>query len=180
MILDTQPIRDEWQTVDKFGFGWNAFEPYLFGTGGRWTSGSAKSYFFTRIESVVLSIEFRSPFPSGTRFQLLLSPYDPSTKTFSLEKSEDFFGRKDQMVRVDVPVKLRRGTFYRLTMLSPTFSPKELYGAPDARRIGLAVSSIRLGGRPYENLTEAEVTMIPASAAPADSSPSVYTFPILS
>src|SRR5690242_4575655 len=72
MILDTQPIRGDWQAVDKFGFGWHPFESYLFGIGGRWTSGSAQSYFYTRIESVVLSMEFRSPFPSATKFQMLL------------------------------------------------------------------------------------------------------------
>lgn len=180
MILDTQPIRDDWQSVDKFGFGWHAFEPYLFGTGGRWTSGSAKSYFFTRIDSVVLSLDFRSPFPSGTRFQLLLSSYDPSTKTFSLERSEEFFGRKDQVARADVLVKLRGNTFYRLTILSPTFSPKELYGAPDARRLGLAVTAIRLGGHPFENLAEAQTSLIPEDVPPSSSTTPAYTFSILS
>jgi organic radical activating enzyme len=181
MILDTQPIRDDWQAVDKFGFGWHALESYLFGVGGRWTSGSAKSYFYTRIESVALSMEFRSPFSSGTKFHMLLSAYDPAAKQFSLDHSEEFYGRKDQLVRVDMPVKLRRNTFYRLTILSPTFSPKELYGAPDTRRLGLAVAAIRIGGRPYENLAAVdEAAFALAGAPPLASNPSAYTFPILS
>jgi organic radical activating enzyme len=179
MILDTQPIRDDWQTVDKFGFGWHAWESYLFGVGGRWTAGSAKSYFYTRIEAVVLSMEFRSPFSSGTKFHVLLSAYDPATKQFALDHSEEFYGRKDQLVRVDIPVKLRGNTFYRMTVLSPTFSPKELYGAPDTRRLGLAVAAIRLGGRPYENLAVDEAALLLAGAPPSASNPSVYTFPIL-
>jgi len=180
MILDTQPIRDGWQAVDKFGFGWHALESSLFGVGGRWTSGSAKSYFYTRIESLVLAMEFRSPFSSETKFQALLSAYDPATKQFSLDHSEEFYGRKDQLVRVDMPVKLRGNTFYRLTILSPTFSPKELYGAPDTRRLGLAVATIRLGGRPYENLVEEEAVFALAGALPSASNSSAYTFPILS
>jgi hypothetical protein len=179
MILDTQPIRDDWQTVDKFGFGWHQFEKYLFGVGGRWSSGSAKSYFYTRIKSVVLSMEFRSPFSSGTKFQAVLSAYDPATKRFSLDHSEEFYGRKDQLVRVDLPAKLRGNTFYRLTISSPTFSPQDLYGAPDTRRLGLAVSAIRLGGRPYENLALDETTLA-FVAPPSLPRPSAYTFPILS
>jgi hypothetical protein len=179
MILDTQPIRDDWQAVDKFGFGWHPFESYLFGIGGRWTSGSAQSYFYTRIESVVLSMEFRSPFPSATKFQMLLSAYDPATKQFSLEHSEKLYGRKDQLMRADIPVKLRRNTFYRLTILSPTFSPQEFYGAPDTRRLGLAVSAIRLGGRPYGDAA-VEACLNFAGAPSAPSSAAAYAFPILS
>ena len=179
MILDTQPIQDDWQTVDKFGFGWHALEPYLFGVGGRWTTGCAKSYFYTRIESMVLQMEFRSPFSSGTRFQFHLSAYDPARKQFSLDQSEVFYGRKDQLARVDIPVKLQKKTFYRLTILSPTFRPKELDGAPDERKLGLAVASIRLGGRPYENLAEEEAAFALVAAPPSASTPSPYTFQIL-
>jgi organic radical activating enzyme len=180
MILDTQPIRDEWQTVDKFGFGWHGFEKYLFGIGGRWTMGSAKSYFYTRIEAMVLELQFRSSFPSATEFQLQLSSYDPATKRFTLEYTEAFRGREEQMSCMAVPVQLRKNTFYRLTILSPTFSPKERYGAPDERRLGLAVSRMRLGGRPYDDIA-AEQTFATLAGAPGPaSSPSSYEFPILS
>ena len=180
MILDTQPIRDDWQTVDKFGFGWHGFEKYLSGVGGRWTAGSAKSYFYSRIEAMVLQLQFRSSFPSGIKFQLLLSSYDPSSKKFSLEQSAEFRGKQEQLTRADIPVKLRRNTFYRVTILSPTFSPKELYGSPDERRLGLAVSELRLGGRPYESLALEEAVFAAAGAPPSVPSPSAYTFPILS
>ena len=180
MVLDTQPIRDEWQTVDKFGFGWHIFEKYLFGVGGRWTAGSAKSYFYTRIESMFLAIEFRSPFPSGLKFQALISGYDPVTKKFSLEHSVEFQGRKDLASRVNIPVKLRRNTFYRLTILSPTFSPKELYGSTDERRLGLAISSIRLGGQPYAELAELKTSPAVSGVPLAVSNPPAYSFPILS
>jgi hypothetical protein len=180
MILDTDPIRDEWQAIDKFGFGWHPFEPYLFGKGGRWSGGSAKSYFYTRIETLTLAMEFQSPFPSDTKFQFLLSDYDPDTRQFSLQHSEEFYGRKNQLVRMDIQVNLQKNTFHRLTILSPTFSPKKLYGSPDERRLGLAVTSLRLVGRPFEELSieGSELSLVGAPAPVAD--PSVYSFPILS
>jgi hypothetical protein len=179
MILDTQPIRDDWQTIDKFGFGWHVFEPQLFGAGARWTAGNAKAYFYTRIDSDLLAMDFRSPFSAETKFQLLLSSYDPATKEFSLEQSEAFLGRKDHLAQLAVQVKLHRNTFYRLTILSPTFSPKELYGSADTRRLGLAVASVRLGGRPYERFGAGEAAFVPAGAPPLTSKPSAYAFPIL-
>jgi organic radical activating enzyme len=180
MILDTQPIANDWQDIDKFGFGWHIFEKYLFGVGGRWTSGSAKSYFYTRIESMVLELQFRSVFPSATKFQIMLSAYDPGTKKFSLDVSEEFQGKEELMTRVDIPVKLRPNTFYRMTLLSPTFHPKERYGSPDERRLGLAVSSMRLGGRPFEEIAMRE-SLTPLAAAAQGAPPSTaYEFPILS
>jgi organic radical activating enzyme len=159
MILDTQPLRDEWQPIDKFGFGWHQQEPYLFGRGGRWTGGSAKSYFYTRIETMALAMEFQSPFPSDTKFQLLLSAYNPVTRQFSLQHAEEFYGRKNQLVRVDIPVNLRRNTFHRLSLLSPTFIPKQMYGSPDERKLGLAVTSLSLGGRPFAELAADEAAL---------------------
>jgi hypothetical protein len=179
MILDTQPIQDEWQTIDKYGFGWHIFEQNLYGLGGRWTAGSAKSYFYTRIESAKLELQFQSPFLSGTKFQALFSAYDPITKQFSLDHSETFYGTKDRMVRVEIPVKLRKNTFYRLTILSPTFSPMDLYCSLDTRRVGLAVTSMRLGGRPYEGLAVKEGAFALAGAAHSAPTPSAYAFPIL-
>jgi organic radical activating enzyme len=180
MILDTHPIRDEWQAIDKFGFGWHPFEPYLFGRGGRWSGGSAKSYFYTRIETMALAMEFQSPFASDTKFQFLLSAYDPATRQFSLQHSEEFYSQKNQHVRMNIQVNLQKNTFHRLTILSPTFSPKKLYGSPDERRLGLAVTSLRLSGRPFEELPvgEPELTLVGAPAPAAN--PSVYSFPILS
>ena len=180
MVLDTYPIQDCSQAIDKFGFGWHGFESYLFGVGARWTSGSAKSFFYTRMDADAFSMRFRSPFHSDTRFQILLSAYDPATKKFSLTLSEEFYGTKDRMETVDIPVKLRRDTFYRVTILSPTYIPKELYGSPDTRRLGLAVAEIRLDGRPYENLGEDAVALALAGSSAAASSSSAYTFPILS
>lgn len=180
MILDTQPVRGDSQAIDKFGFGWHALESYLFGVGARWTAGHASAYFYSRIDSDVLGMQFRSPFPSGTKFQILLSAYNPATKEFSLDHSEEFYGRKDQMVSVDIPVKLRRNTFYRLSILSPTFSPKDLYGSPDTRRLGLAVAALRLDGRPYENLADGEVALGLVGSIAANSSQPTYTFPIVS
>jgi hypothetical protein len=179
MILDTKPIRGDSQTVDKFGFGWHAFESYLFGVGARWTAGSAKSYFYTRIESDLLAMDFRSPFASDTKFQILLSAYDPATKQFSLEVSEDFYGTKDTLMRVDIPAKLRNNTFYRLTILSPTYSPKEVYGSPDTRRLGLAVAAITLDGRPFESLADEQVAFSLPGANSAPSNAPHYVFPML-
>ena len=78
-------------------------------------------------------------------------------------------------------MKLRRNTFYRLTILSPTFSPKQLYGAPDERKLGLAVAAIRLGGRPYERLDDEETAVVPLRTRQSTrlSSPVALRFPDL-
>jgi organic radical activating enzyme len=180
MVLDTQPIREDSQIVDKFGFGWHAFEAHLFGVGARWTTGSAKAYFYTRIEVDRLMLDFRSSFPASTQFQILLSSYDPATKLFSLEHSEEFYGRKDQLICADFPLKLQKNTFYRLNILSPTYSPREQHGSPDSRRLGLAVAAITCGGRAFEDFAKSDVALaLAGSTAVAANSPA-YTFPILS
>jgi hypothetical protein len=180
MILDTQPIHGDSQIVDKFGFGWHGFEKHLFGVGARWTMGGAKAYFYPRIEVNQLTLDFRSPFHSATKMQILVSSYDQATKQFSLEHSEEFYGRKDQLMRVDFPVKLRRDTFHRLTILTPTYSPQERYGSPDARRLGIAVAAITCEGRPYKDLAESDVALALAGSTAAASNSSAYSFPILS
>jgi hypothetical protein len=126
-----------------------------------------------------LELQFQSPFPSDTKFQLLLSAYDTATKLFSLEQSAEFQGRQEHLARVNLPVNLRKNTFYRLTILSPTFCPKEIYGSQDTRRLGLAVTSMRLGGRPYESLAERDKPAALRAAPPSASPASAYTFPIL-
>jgi organic radical activating enzyme len=179
MILDTFPLPEETQAIDKFGFGWHGVEQHLFGVGGRWTAGNAKSYFYTRLETDSLEIRFRSPFHSSVKFQLLLSAYDPASKKFTLETTEDFYGEKDRMVDVGFPAKLRANTFYQAVLLSPTFSPKETYGSGDPRRLGLAVTSLSLRGRPYKNLTEEKPDVNLAGTLAAGASAPAYTFPIL-
>jgi organic radical activating enzyme len=180
MILDTFALREDTQKIDKFGFGWHGFEQHLFGVGGRWTAGNAKSYFYTRLDAESLELRFRSPFATGVKFQLLLSSYDPATKKFTLEKSEDFYGQKDCMVYLEIPARLRRNTFYQLALLSPTFSPRELYGSTDTRRLGLAVASLQLRGSPFETVAGENSTLAMAGAPVAGSSAPAYTFPILS
>ena len=179
MILDTDPLRTSKQIVDKFGFGWHGVEPGLYGCGARWTMGNAKAYFFSRIESSTISLKFRSPFVSGTRFHLLLSSYDHATKRFSLEQSEEFYGEKDRMTSVDFPTMLRKATFYRITLLSPTFVPHELYSNPDTRRLGLAVASITIEGRPYDGV-DVEYAPALAGAVGAAQVSQSFSFPILS
>jgi MoaA/NifB/PqqE/SkfB family radical SAM enzyme len=180
MILDTRPVSVTTQDIDKFGFGWHIHEAHLFAKGGRWTTGSAKSYFYTRVDVDTLAIEFRSPFPSDTAFQALVSAYDPATKKFALAESVEFYGRRDRMVREEMPLKLLGNTFYRLTLLSPTFVPRQLYGSPDERRLGLAVASLQLAGRPFEGLSEELLDQPTAGAAIAGQGPAAYQFPILS
>jgi MoaA/NifB/PqqE/SkfB family radical SAM enzyme len=179
MILDTFALREDTQAIDKFGFGWHGFEAYLFGVGGRWTSGNAKSYFYTRIDADSLEIRFRSPFHSATKFQILLSARDSATGKFLLEKAGEFYGEQDRMVELEIPVKLRRNTFYQSAILSPTLSPKEAYGSPDERRLGLAVASMRLLGRPYENLGDGNLAAALAAGPALGSNAPAYTFPIL-
>ena len=178
MILDTFPLAQDTQQIDKFGFGWHGLEPHLFGVGGRWTSGSGKAYFYTRLEAESLALRFRSPFHSATKFRLLLSARDPITKAFTLERDEEFFGEKDRMVELEFPVELRANCFYRLALLSPTFSPKELYGFGDARRLGLAVASMQLRGRPHDAQSDLKARLdVSERIRPA--SPDSYQFPIL-
>ena len=130
---------------------------------------------------MVMELQFQSPFSSEAEFRVVLSAYDPATKQFSLDHVETFYGAKDRMATVDFPIKLRRNTFYRLTILSPTFTPKDLYGSPDTRRLGLAVTNIRLGGRPFENIAVDGAALAFSAPPPSSASaPSSYNFPILS
>jgi hypothetical protein len=128
---------------------------------------------------MALAMEFQSPFPSDTKFQFLLSAYDPATRQFSLQHSEEFYGQKNQHIRIDIQVILQKNTFHRLTILSPTFSPKKLYGSPDERKLGLAFTSLRLGGRPFQELPVGEPELTPIGAPAPVANPSVYSFPIL-
>jgi len=179
MILDTQPIHDGKQAIDKFGFGWHVFEPHLFGTGARWTTGNAKAYFYTRIEADKLVMEFRSPFSPDIKFQILISAYDPTAKQFSLERTHTFHGGKNKMMLLTIPVMLRGNTFYRLSILSPTFSPKESPGSGDTRQFGLAVASISLSGRACQGQDAGDASFVLPGAPPLGANSQAYTFPIL-
>jgi hypothetical protein len=55
-----------------------------------------------------------------------------------------------------------------------------MYGAPDERRLGLAVAELRLEGRPYENLVAADVQFALPGMSSSNANPTAYTFPILS
>jgi len=83
------------------------------------------------------------------------------------------------MTSVDFPVKLRRATFHRITLLSPTFVPHEPYGTPDTRRLGLAVASNSIEGRPYEDVDMQYAQALAGAVGAAQASQS-YSFPILS
>ena len=110
---------------------------------------------------------------------MLLSSYNRVTTKFILETSEGFYGEKDRMVDVEFPVKLRGNTFHQLMILSPTFSPKEVYGSPDTRRLGLGITSMWLNGRPYKNLAAGGTASNFTGAPGVTPEPAGYPFPIL-
>jgi hypothetical protein len=170
MIFDTAPLAAQEQILDKFGVGWHGFEPGLMGRpGGRWTAGIANTYFYSRLEASELQIEFASTFPKATKFRLRLGTYDSASQAFSNALAADFYGEEHAFAKLRLPVSLRPSTFYRLQLLTPTWLPEASSG--DVRRLGLAVTSMKLLGEPYQGETYADNPPVQwtGSAAPASS-----------
>jgi radical SAM protein with 4Fe4S-binding SPASM domain len=156
-ILEKTALASFTQAIDQFGSGFHAPEPDPWGRQGRWTNGNANAYFVARIDASELSISFRSLLPSDTRFELILSRLDdPVKQTFATELHAEFWGVSGQTSDLTIPVQLQRAGFYRLTLVSPSFVPDETIHNGDQRRLGIAVTSIKLVGRPYAEASPGE------------------------
>ena len=151
-ILDTKPLAARSQTIDKFGFGFQELEADLFGRPGRWTDGNAKAYFYNRLDTTELRLDFYSPHRSETKFRLILSEYDPVGKSFTTKLSHDFYGEHGKYSSSSLGVQLAPLAFYRLTLLSPSFAPEPQ--SKDSRRLGIAVASMELRGQPLTEVSQ--------------------------
>jgi organic radical activating enzyme len=131
-VFDTSPLASGTQRIDKYGFGWHAYEPEMLGRGARWSKGQGNLY---------------SPFSDSQEFSLEVSEQQPNGE-FRHREQRSFRGRKGKVREVDVPLNLEPFRLYRAMVSSPVFSPKELYGSPDSRLLGLAVVDAALSGEP--------------------------------
>ncbi len=143
-IFDTRPLAAKEQVVDKFGSGWWDRESDLYGIGGRWTKGKARSYVFVRIPARTIEIEFFSEFEDAAPLRLSILAYDEKTKTFGEEKRFVFYGKKGGQGKFSATFDFSPFRLYRIELSSPTFIPAEITGSGDTRRLGLAVFEIRL------------------------------------
>jgi len=165
-VLETKPLAAQSQTIDKFGFGFHAPETDLFDRPGRWTDGNAKAYFYNRLDATELRLDFFSPHRSETKCRLILSEYDPVGKSFTTKLSHDFYGEQGKYSSLSLPVQLKPLAFYRLTLLSPSFTPEAQ--SKNSRRLGIAVASMELRGQPLTDvspsLTEINPSLLNAGA----------------
>ncbi len=148
LVLETAPINANSQPIETFGRGFYGPECDSGGKGDRWTNGRGHAYFFTRIEAAEICLDFFSPFPDGTRLEMVLSRQDDSVKhTFVNEMHVEFWGRCNDLSRLVIPLKLQRAALYRLTLISPVFVTEHA-GKP-SNSVGLAVVSAELVGCPF-------------------------------
>src|SRR5271157_403192 len=150
-ILETKPLAAHLQTIDKFGFGFHAPEADLFGRPGCWTDGNAKAYFYNRLDASEIRVDFYSPHRSETKFRLVLSQFDPVRKCFVTELSHDFSGEQAKYSSLLLPVRLKPLSFYRLSLLSPSFIPASQ--SKDARPLGITIASMELRGQPLTDIS---------------------------
>jgi radical SAM protein with 4Fe4S-binding SPASM domain len=143
-IFDTGPLAAKEQVVDKFGGGWWDWEKDLYGVGGRWTQGLARSYAFVRIPARTIEIRFFSELDDTAPLHVSLQAYDEEAKTFREGKSFVFFGKKGSRGTFAAAFDFSPFRLYRIELSTPTFIPGEGSGSGDTRRLGLAVFEIRL------------------------------------
>jgi radical SAM protein with 4Fe4S-binding SPASM domain len=143
-VFDTGPLAAKEQVVDKFGGGWWDWEKDLYGVGGRWTQGLARSYVFVRIPARMIEIRFFSELDDTAPLYMSLQAYDEEAKTFREEKSVVFYGKKGSQGAFAAAFDFSPSRLYRIELSTPTFIPGEGSGSGDTRRLGLAVFEIRL------------------------------------
>jgi len=144
--LDTTPLHGDTQEVEAFGLGYYGPEWKLSDEGAHWTNGRGHAYFIPRLAASELWIDYRSPFPDDTRFELLLGRLeDALTQTFIQEMHVEFRGTRNRLTRLVLPLELAHSGLYCLTLLSPTVPSARLNLA-----LGLGVVSIKLMGRPFD------------------------------
>jgi hypothetical protein len=168
LVLDTAPIAGNSQPIDTFGRGFYGPECDSSGKGDRWTNGRGHAYFFTRLEVSEICLDFFSPFPDGTRLEMVLSRQDDPVKhSFVNEMHAEFWGKCNDVSRLVIPLKLQPATLYRLTLISPVFATGQAGKPGDG--VGLAVVSAELLGCPFPATADVE-TAEAAEPAPNEQS----------
>jgi radical SAM protein with 4Fe4S-binding SPASM domain len=143
-VFDTGLLAAKEQVVDKFGGGWWDWEKDLYGVGGRWTKGKARSYVFVRIPARTIEIRFFSELDDTAPLHVSLQVYEEETKTFREGKRFVFYGKKGSRGNFTAAFDFSPSRLYRIELSTPTFVPGEGSGSGDTRRLGLAVFEIRL------------------------------------
>ena len=152
-VFDTSPLKGAQQNIDKFGRGWEAYESELYGTGGRWTTGTANAYVFTRLEAGEIKISFFSEMADDTPIQLNILSYEKNSGTFREKESVDFFGRQGETSSFTAEFPFKPFKLYKIELSSPTFIPDQVFGNRDKRTLGIAVFEILLQGTILERET---------------------------
>jgi organic radical activating enzyme len=143
-VFDTEELDQNFQVVDKYGNGWEAYEKDLYGVGGRWTKGKAASFVYLRIPARKLRIKFFSELEDRSPFHLRLFAYDEKERSFREEKSFFFYGKKKSHGEFEAAFDFCLFKLYRIELESPSFIPDEIYHNGDRRKLGIAVFEISL------------------------------------
>jgi hypothetical protein len=143
-VFDTGPLAAKEQVVDKFGGGWWDWEKDLYGVGGRWTKGKARSYVFVRIPARTIEIRFFSELDDTAPLHVSLQVYEEETKTFREGKRFVFYGKRGSRGTFEAAFDFLPSRLHRIELSTPTFVPDEGSRSGDTRSLGLAVFEIRL------------------------------------
>ncbi len=154
LVLDTTPLSGNSQPIVTFGKGFYGPERDMGGRGDHWTNGRGNAYFFTRLEVEEIHLDYYSPFPDGTRLEMILSRLDDAAKqTFVTELHVEFWGKSHDISRLAIPLKLQPAALYRITLISPSFAPDP--AAKPVECLGLAVVAAEVTGRPFTPVVKA-------------------------
>jgi len=146
-VMDTHKPDQPVQKVNHFGQGWETYEKNLYETGGRWTTGRAWSYVYTRIDAKKIKIRFFTEQASGTPFQLnILSCQDQTVENpvFIPAASFTFYGETQKTNGFEANFDFKIFSFYRIELSTPTFIPDEKMGNGDKRSLGIALFDMEI------------------------------------
>jgi len=143
-LFDTAPLGTGEQTIDKFGRGFWPHEPGLHDRGGRWTKGEAWAYVYARIPARGLVIDYFSEFSAAAGLEIEIHFFLEADRSLRLEKSAVVKTQAHAFDRRRIDFSFLAGHLYKIVLRSPTFIPDEMIGNGDARRLGLAIHSLRL------------------------------------
>jgi len=146
-VFDAEGGSADMTPIDKFGRGWYPFEPDMNGIGGRWSNGAGSAYVLARQDSHSLHLRLLSVHDSSTALSVQVRELDEATGEFgAVTQEQTFTARQNAMIDVALPVQMRAGTVYQVTLLSPTFVPGGPDGSGDQRELGLMLfeASVRV------------------------------------
>jgi SAM-dependent methyltransferase len=145
-------------STNQLGRGWHEAE--LMAEPGRWTDGRAEVFLQCRLSALsALTIELKAPDVNAIADYSLMVLVEELILTTNYEfrwepvlsSHSHSLSRRDKTLKVTIPISSDRAAMsessqgkqtFRITLLSPSFCPKELGFSADERRLGVFVTNI--------------------------------------